>query len=228
MTTTKQAVRRSASALTVLGLSMAFLVLGGISAWATAMSIGPQAMEGDLRINPGDVVRAGVSFSVPGSHPWARVELANSQVTFPNVVCVTGTGGGSFTVPLGTVGANVPQDDNSWFPTGDQSSPASYQGSIGGIDLCHGGTMSLRNGGVFSGDAQDSCMLTQVNVRFHYSANGSAGSWSATQSVAPSEIGSTAVPASAMGGSAATALIALVAIGWSFVARRRRSLHLRA
>ena len=33
--------------------------------------IGPQAMEGNLQIHPGDTVKAGYDFTMPGSHPAA-------------------------------------------------------------------------------------------------------------------------------------------------------------
>jgi hypothetical protein len=52
-------------------------------------------------------------------------------------------------------------------------------------DLCSGGQMTLKDGGTFMAFLMSDDTTDKVNVRFHYSANGSAGSWSATTSVIP-------------------------------------------
>jgi len=192
------------------------------SAFASTASIGPQAMEGALKIDPGDVVKAGFSLTIPGSHPETTVQFVDATVAFNNVTCVSGYGGGTFTVALGSGGAagpyTVPANDSSWFPTGDQHSDAAYQGSLPAPDLCHGGTMSLRNGGTFSGDLQ-SDDTHSINVRFHYSANGTSGSWSATKTFDPDPISGTPVPSGAIG-SVGLALVAAAA--FAVASRRKR------
>ena len=200
-------------------VAIAVGVLMAAPARANTVTLGPQAMEGDLHVNAGDVVRAGISFTMPGSHPGATVQFANPTVEFPSVTCVSGSGGGSFVLRLDAAGTyTVPQNDNSWFPTGDQRSAAAYQGSAPVPDLCHGGTMSLRNGAALSADAQSSDTSDALNVRFHYSANGSSGSWSATTTVTPSSLSPTTVP---LGGIGAVGLIvALGAILGALVRRR--------
>jgi len=209
----------------ITGLIVVLMLVVTSPSYATPISIGPQAMEGDLKIAPGTVVKAGISFTMTGSHPAATIQFVGAQVTFANVECVTGSGGGSFTIPLGSSGTvgpyDIPSNNTAWFPTGDQSSALSYQGSIDAPDLCEGGTMSLRNGGAFTGDAQSSDAADPVNVRFHYSANGSSGSWSATKSVVPSSIGSSQVPASAAGVFGFVLVIGLVFAIRSTTKRRR-------
>ena len=191
--------------------------------FANTVSIGPQAMEGDLHVNPGDVVRAGISFTIPGSHPATIVQFTGAEVIFGSVVCVSGSGGGSFGAQLGSGGAlgpySVPQNDSAWFPTGDQSSAASYQASIVVPNLCNGGTMSLRNGGTFTGDLQADQVNNPISIRFHYSANGSSGSWSATKAFTPSLISSNPVPGGTTGILLLGGVLGVVFLG---LTRRRR------
>jgi len=200
----------------------AVLILLGPASFANNVSIGPQAMEGNLIISPGTIVKAGLSFTIPGSHPATTVQFADPAVSFDNVVCTSGSGGGSFTVALGSGGLlgpySDPSNDTAWLPTGDQASAASYQGSIAAPDLCHGGTMSLRNGGTFRADLQ-SDQHNAINVRFHYSANGTSGSWSATKSFDPDPISGSSVPEGSNGIIVLSALIAIVAL---VAARRQR------
>jgi hypothetical protein len=40
--------------------------------------------------------------------------------------------------------------NDQWYPSGDQSSPLVYKGSVTVPDLCGGGKMSLAHGGRFS------------------------------------------------------------------------------
>jgi len=202
-------------------ITCAVLALTTLPAAANTITIGPQAMEGNLQVRPGDVVQAGISFTIPGSHPASTVQFVQPAVAFANVTCSSGSGGGSVTIALGSGGVlgpfSVPQNDSSFFPTGDQSSPSSYQGSVSMPDLCGGGTMSLSNGGTFSADVQSSDTTHSINVRFHYSANGSSGSWSATKSVFPDAVGGTPVPVGTLG---ILGLSVVVALGLPLVWRR--------
>jgi hypothetical protein len=207
---------RAARALGAAAVAVTLSLAVGASAWAATIAIGPQAMEGDLRVEPGDIVKAGFSFTIPGSHPAENVRFDQAVVTFASVACVTGSGGGSFSVVLGSGGVvgpfAVPADDSEWFPSGDQSSASSYQGSVAVPDLCHGGTMSLRGGAAFSADVLSSDVSHSLNVRFHYSAGGSSGSWSATRSVVPDALDATSVPIGAVGATGLSVAIAIVVV----------------
>src|SRR5579864_5422846 len=57
---------------------------------AGTVVIGPQAMEGNLQIHPGDPLRAGFDFTMPGSHPAATATIYNASVSF-GVQCSNGT-----------------------------------------------------------------------------------------------------------------------------------------
>jgi hypothetical protein len=151
---------------------------------ANSISMGPQAMEGDLKVSPGTVLRAGYDFTIPGSHPADTVQFANAVVTF-HAQCGTGTGGGTIVVVLSGNSITVPPNNSAWFPSGDQSSPSVYEGSLAVPDLCSGGLLRLQSGGTFSADLQASDTTLSVHVRWHYSANGSSGSWSGTSSFVP-------------------------------------------
>ena len=45
--------------------------------------------------------------------------------------------------------------------------------------------MTLKKGGTFSAQLQSTDTSDKVNVRWHYSADGSAGGWSGTSSFTP-------------------------------------------
>src|SRR5215471_11364202 len=105
---------------------------------ADSISMGPQAMEGDLKVSPGTPLMAGYDFTIPGSHPAIDVLFVNPLVTF-QAQCVAGGGGGTLLLPLSSSLITVPQNNSDWFPSGDQHSPAVYQGSAVVPDLCAGG-----------------------------------------------------------------------------------------
>jgi len=202
----------------------AILLLTAPASYANSVQIGPQAMEGNLIVSPGTIIKAGISFTIPGTHPASTVQFVDALITFKNIVC-TSTGqstGQDFGHQLGSGGVlgpyAVPANDSAWFPTGDQASDASYQTSFPAPDLCRGGNMSLRNGAVFTGALQ-SDQTNAINVRFHYSANGTSGSWSATKSFVPDPITGSLVPQGTIG---VIVLSAAIAVGALVDTRRQR------
>ena len=114
-----------------------------------AITIGPQAMEGNLLVNPGDTLQVGYDFTMPGSHPATNLGFFSTTVTF-HAVCAAGSGGGTIVVSVPSEQYSDPLNSSAWYPSGNQQSPLVYQGSVAVPDLCAGGTMSLRNGGTFS------------------------------------------------------------------------------
>ena len=149
--------------------------------------IGPQATEGNLQVGPGDTLKAGFDFKIPGQHPATKDYFTGAQVTFA-ATCVGVKGSGTITVPTPETssGYSDPSGDSSdWFPSKDQTSPLVYQGSISVPNLCSGKKMSLSAGGTFTSKLESFDTTDTVQVRFHYSANGSAGGWSTTQGVVP-------------------------------------------
>jgi hypothetical protein len=150
----------------------------------TAVSMGPQAMEKDLKVKPGDTLRAGYDFTMPGKHPAATVLFTSAMVTF-QAQCVSGMGGGTIVVPIPDSSYSDPAKGNQWLPSGDQRSPLVYQGSVTVPNLCGGGQMTLKKGGTFTAQLQSTDTNDKVNIRWHYSADGSDGDWSKTNSFIP-------------------------------------------
>jgi len=149
-----------------------------------AFPMGAQAMEGDLKVKPGDTLSAGYDFTMPGTHPTATVQFLHTMITF-QAQCVSGTGGGAIVIALADSTYTDPANSSQWLPSGDQHSPLVYQGSTAVPDLCAGGQMTLKKGGTFGGQVQSSDITDKINFRWHYSANGSAGGWSGTFSFIP-------------------------------------------
>ena len=53
------------------------------------IKLGPQAMEGDLKVDPGDTVKAGYDFTLPGNNKTYHVSFTNVQVVY-TVHCASG------------------------------------------------------------------------------------------------------------------------------------------
>jgi len=97
----------------------------------------------------GTTLKAGYDFTLPGNHNSLMMTVSAAQLTFA-VSCVSGAtpSASTFTV---TMSAQVYQVTNDqWYPSGDQSSPLVYQGSVTVPDLCSGGALDLAKGGTFS------------------------------------------------------------------------------
>ena len=114
-----------------------------------SFSMGPQAMEGNLKVVPGQTLYAGYDFTVPGNKKALTVTVSQPSVTF-SVGCASGAtpSASRFTVTMPT--ASYPVSDSQWYPTGNQSSSLSYEGSVSVPNLCSGGDLTLSQGGTFS------------------------------------------------------------------------------
>ena len=150
----------------------------------TTLSMGPQAMEGNLTLSAGDTLQAGYDFTMPGSHPAATVSFIGATVTFA-WTCVSGPGSGILVVPLANQSYTDAQGSPDWYPSGEQNSPLVYQGSVAVPNGCNGGPVSFREGGTFSTGISSTDTKDKINIRWHYSGGGSAGGWSGTKSVVP-------------------------------------------
>jgi hypothetical protein len=149
-----------------------------------SLTMGPQAMEGNLQLSAGTTLEVGYDFTMPGNHPAATVSFFGAQVTFA-WKCVSGSGSGTLVVPMANQSYTDTQNSSAWYPSGVQNSSLVYQGSIAVPNVCSGGSVSFQAGGTFSTGISSTDTTDKVNVRWHYSGNGSAGSWSGTQSVVP-------------------------------------------
>jgi hypothetical protein len=148
------------------------------------IAMGPQAMEGNLTLSPGTTLQAGYDFTMPGNHPSATVNFVGANVTFA-WKCASGPASGTLVVPMADQSYTDVQNSPDWYPSGDQNSSLVYQGSIAVPNACSGGLVSFRAGGTFSAGISSTDTTDKVNVRWHYSGNGSAGGWSGTKSVVP-------------------------------------------
>jgi hypothetical protein len=126
---------------------------GGVTCPDDDLSLGPQAMEGDLKVAPGSTLKVGYDLTVPGYTSPVTINVTNPKVVFANVHCASGATPtqSSFTVTM--PGATYHITSTAWYPSGDQSSPLVYQGSIPVPNLCPSGTdhrVRLDKGGTFS------------------------------------------------------------------------------
>lgn len=167
-----------------VGSSPAGVATSAMASSGTPLSMGPQAMEGDLKLNPGDSLRVEFDFTMPGSHLAATLGFAAGQVGF-QYTCTSGSGAGTLAVQFGRRSYPDSQGNSNWIPSGNQGDPSVYQGSLTVPDLCSGSQIRFQQGGTFTTAVCSNDSRDKVNVRWHYSGNGSAGGWSGTKSVVP-------------------------------------------
>ena len=130
---------------------------GGSGGWSGTQSaacpgslaMGPQAMEGDLKVSPGTRLEVGYDFTAPGNQASFSLTVSTPRVIFA-VACLSGAtpSARTFTVPMPARTYRVTSD--LWYPSGDQSSLLTYEGSIAVPDLCGGGQLRLDQGGTFT------------------------------------------------------------------------------
>jgi trimeric autotransporter adhesin len=115
------------------------------------VSMGPQAMEGNLKVAPGATLMAGYDFTIPGDNNSVTVTFTNPEVTFTNVTCASGATPttSTITVPMPTQ-SYTSTNGGDWYPSGDQSSSLVYQGSISVPNVCNGSDVDFQNGGTFT------------------------------------------------------------------------------
>jgi hypothetical protein len=155
---------------------------------ATQLMMGPQAMEGDLKLTPstnGVVLTVGYDFTMPGNHADVSVQFLTAYVSFV-YTCLSSSGQtltstGTITVPIADASYDDPVNSSAWYPSGVQSDASVYQGQYTvQQSLCGAGnTVRLQEGGTFFAGISPSGP-GKINVRWHYSANDSAGGWSGT------------------------------------------------
>jgi hypothetical protein len=157
--------------------------------------MGPQAMEGDLKVAMGSTLKVGYDFSIPKKHVAQTVSFVGAHVDFA-YTCVAGpstpkkikpVGSGTISVAIPNGATLDPANSSAWYPTAKATDPLTYQGSLVlATDLCTAnGLVRLQAGGSFFFGIASDGNHEKINVRWHYSANGSAGNWSSTLGVTP-------------------------------------------
>jgi hypothetical protein len=180
-----------------VGVVTAALALsGGVASAATnTVTIPEQGGNNKTELNPGALMYAGYDFEYIAG---ATTTFVNAQAVL-SVKCKVGSvtpTAASITIPMAGGPYDGSQNSNGWVPSGVQSSPLVYQGSLAMPDLCSGGTMVVgEKMGPFTADVYSTNFTDSINVRWHYgpagdlSSNGGTGSsWSATKSVVPADI----------------------------------------
>jgi len=134
-----------------------YSALGSSGSWSgtkgapcpSSLTMGPQAMEGDLKVPPGTTLEAGYDLTVPGNNQVLTIAVANPQVVF-TARCVSGRAPSSPTITVAMPSQTYSVAGSGWYPSGDQHSPLVYQGSVTVPDLCGGGAVRLDKGGTFT------------------------------------------------------------------------------
>jgi hypothetical protein len=127
---------------------------GGWSGTATdacpgSVTMGPQAM-GDMQVTPGTTLQAGYDFTLPEISNSLTMTVSAAQVTFA-VSCVSKAARSAPTLTVALQPETYQITGSQWYPSGDQSSPLVYQGSVAVPALCGtGGKISLAKGGTFT------------------------------------------------------------------------------
>lgn len=111
---------------------------GGSWSWSS------QTMEGNLRVAPGAALEVGYTVSAPGNTSPISFYVNNPSAVF-TVTCVSGMSPTSRTLTLSMPTQEFSVSDSGWYTGG-----SAYQGSTTVPNLCHGGQMSLSQGGSFS------------------------------------------------------------------------------
>lgn len=114
-----------------------------------SLSMGPQAMDGDLKIPPGVTLKVGYDFSVPGTKASFSLTVNNPKVVLA-VRCVSGASPSQSTETVSMPSQTYTVTNDQWIPSGDQNSALVYPASITVPDLCGGGQLRLDKGGTFT------------------------------------------------------------------------------
>ena len=114
-----------------------------------SITMGPQAMEGDLKVSPGAALKAGYDFTLPGNSTPRTALVGRPQAVF-TVRCVSGEAPSAATLTVPMPEQTYALLGSEWTPSGDQRSPLVFQGEITVPDLCDGGRVRLDKGGTFT------------------------------------------------------------------------------
>jgi Right handed beta helix region len=115
----------------------------------SALTMGPQAMEGDLKVAPGATLKVGYDFTIPGNNKTIPLNVSSPKVVF-TLRCVSGAPASPSTFTVTMPNASFTVTNSNWYPSGDQDSALVYQGSGTVPDACSGGKVRLDKGGTFS------------------------------------------------------------------------------
>ncbi len=212
---------RVAVLATTIAAAAGVLFTSGVASAAT-VTIPQQGGNHTLSsVSPGSTVVAGYDFE----YVAGKSTIIKSGSAVLSVACTDNSTPtqSSITIPMPYQEYLSPaSNSNGWVPSGDQTSPSVYQGSLVLPDLCSGGTMTIgQSMGPFTADVYSDAGQG-LNFRWHYALGSDLGSsWSATKSVTPDPL--SAVPmAESLGRWAPIGLVALFAGVAAVVFTRQR------
>ena len=111
------------------------------------VAIGPQAMEGDLRVKPGEKVKVGYKFKLPYNSSHHKVTVSHAQIVFtPRCGDNPSTGPLVVVIPLKTYEVF----DDHWIPARKHYNPLTFQAEFVVPDLCNGEDVRFDKGGTFT------------------------------------------------------------------------------
>jgi hypothetical protein len=127
---------------------------GGWSGTAThtcpgSFTMGPQAMDGNLRVAPGATLQAGYDFALPGNHNSLTMTVLAAKVTFA-VACLSGAAPVGQHADRDHASPDLPDHQRPVVPQRRPVQPAGLPGVGHRAGLCGGGTISLAKGGTFT------------------------------------------------------------------------------
>ena len=219
--------------LIIIGAVVALGMAVAPSAMAATITIPAQGGNDQETVTPGTTIVAGYDFTYVAG---ATTLVKNASLVL-DLSCATSgvtASPSSVTITFPDTTYDGSQNSQGWVPSGDQSSPLTYQGSTTVPNACNGGNVIVAkpNMGPFVADVSSTDTSKSLSFRFHHglpsneSTNGGTGtSWSATKSVTPDPLSGVA-SAPLLGRSQLLILVAafLVAAGATAttMVRRRR------
>jgi hypothetical protein len=151
------------------------------------LCIPPQGANEAVTAMPGNLVYAGYDLEVSGSSQPSTVTVSNAYEEL-TVTCA------NHAIPTqGFIIVHMPNATysgpfNNWTPTGNQSTPLAFEGSVTMPDVCGGTQMDIGQPGsmMFAGQVASSGSQL-ISFRSHYNNQGQtrSGSWSSTKSAIP-------------------------------------------
>jgi hypothetical protein len=217
----KRRKSRFGRVVAVVVAAAAFVAITALPSMANNISMGPQAMEGDLKLSPGNALEGGFDFKIQNG-VGGTVSFVGAKLTFANISCDNGATPTQTTIVLdmGSPTYTVPVGNSDWQPSGDQHNSSTLQSGIFVIpDICSGGKVRLNHGATFTADLQSSNLSADIHVRWHYigcfTSSCTSGSWSGTGDFQPDVL----IPVGTVG------LLGLaVVLGLGLFVQQRRSL----
>ncbi|HEY7323754.1 MAG TPA: hypothetical protein VH520_02915 [Streptosporangiaceae bacterium] len=115
-----------------------------------SVTMGPQAIGGNLQVTPGTTLQAGYDFTLPGNTKSLTVTVSAAKVAF-TVSCVSNAAPSAPKLKVHLPSQTYQVTGSQWYPSRNQSSPLVYQGSVVVPALCGpAGVISLALGGTFT------------------------------------------------------------------------------